>query len=116
MMNESKVIPPVKELVYVDHISFAVNGKECGFFIDKKKFTFDGSNNSKILVYVSGFFKYYQNFPFHDSVICPLDGNYKSRELCKENSFPVDTAIVLQDPFEKNKNLTTQMETSAIQR
>ena len=118
MMNESKVIPSVKELRILDHKSDDVNGKECEFIIDKNHSNFDGSNNSKILDHISGFFKYYKNFKFSDSVICPLDGSYSCRELCQDNSIAVevDAAIILKDPFETNRNLTRQMHTSALQR
>ena len=116
MMNESKVIPSVKELRILDHKSVAVNGKECEFIIDKNHSNFDGSNNSKILDHVSGFFKYYKNFKFSDSVICPLDGSYSCRELCQDNSIAVETSIILKDPFETDRNLTRQMNTPALQR
>ena len=123
MMNESKVIPSVKELRILDHNSVSGNGKKCEFITDENNFNFYGSNNSKILDQVSGFFKYYKNFNFSDSVICPLDGSYSCRDLslplsflCQENSKTVDTAIILQDPFETERNLTRQMQRPAVQR
>ena len=114
MMNEAKIIPPVKELEYFDG-----TGKECIFIMDENLFNSHSSYNSKILDHVSGFFKYYQKFNFSDLVICPRDGSYEDRDFSlKESfkSFPFDSAINLQDPFEMHRNLTDQMTTSAIQR
>lgn len=130
-LQQEKILPPIYLLQMNVPPLIADNWNTA--FDDKTPYmTF---NNKPLYQLLGGFFKYYNNFHFSESVISLYEGTVLSKKefenldnltdiyhLYKVNvragldKLRTDSAICVQDPFELNKNCTVAVYPKLVQR
>lgn len=89
-----------------------------GEFVPNYNFQSDKLFSGTPLELLQQFFEFYSNFPFHHEIVCPFLGRSVSR-FCDIDSFvsykqlketfKLDSALCVQDPFEHVRNVTSSV-------